>query len=104
MYQAHFGLADMPFRTGSDPRFNLDLASQRAAVRALLDGCRCGNDFTPFFGDFGSGKSTVARRLLREVDPARHTVGELRLTRLQGDGLLDGVTQALGMRSTHALP
>lgn len=104
MYQAHFGLDDMPFRIGSDPRFHVDLAPQRAAVRALLDGSRGGHDFTSLCGDFGCGKSTVARRMLREADPARHTVGELRLTRLEGDGLFDGVTLALGMPATHALP
>jgi len=94
----------MPFRIGPDPNFHVELASQRAVIHALLDASRRGKDFTPLFGDFGIGKSTVARRILQEVNPARHTVGELRLTRLEGDGLLDGVGRALGMRSTHALP
>ena len=104
MYEAHYGLAELPFRIAPDPRFYVDATPHRAAIRGLLDGLGRGEDFTPLVGDFGTGKTTVARRLLEEADPARHVVAELPHVRVQGDELLDRIAEALGLRRPKAAP
>jgi len=40
MYEAHFGLAQLPFRLAPDPRFYVDAAPHRAAIAALMDELR----------------------------------------------------------------
>ena len=104
MYEAHFGLAELPFRIAPDPRFYVDATPHRVAIRALLDRLGRGEEFTPFVGHFGAGKTTVARRMLEEADPARHVVAELPHVRVQGDELLDRIAEALGMRRPKAAP
>ena len=104
MYEAHFGFADMPFRVAPDPRFYVDAAPHRMAIRALLDGLERDEEFVPLIGDFGSGKTTVARRMLEEADPARHLTAELPRLRVEGDDLLERTAEALGMNRTEAAP
>jgi MSHA biogenesis protein MshM len=97
MYEAHFGLAQLPFRLAPDPRFHVDAAPQRAAVLALRDRLRRGDEFIPLVGDFGVGKTTVARRLLQEVRDDHHLTGELPGALLDGEELFGRVTEALGL-------
>ena len=102
MYEAHFGLAQLPFRLAPDPCFYVDAAPHRAALLALLDELKHGDEFIPLVGDFGTGKTTVARRLLEEVHGARHLIGELPGMRIDGDDLFDRVTEALGLGDAGA--
>jgi len=97
MYEAHFGLAQLPFRLAPDPRFYVDAAPHRAAIEALRDELRHGDEFIPLLGDFGTGKTTIARRLLEEVHDGRHLIGELPGMRIEGDELFDRVHEALGL-------
>ena len=104
MYEAHFGLAELPFRIAPDPRFYVDATPHRAAIRALLDRLGRGEDFTPLVGDFATGKTTVARRLLEEAVSSRHVVAELPHVRVEGDELLDRIAEALGMHRAKGAP
>jgi len=97
MYEAHFGLAQLPFRLAPDPRFHVDAAPQRAAILALRAGLLRGEEFIPLVGDFGVGKTTVARRLLQEIHDGRHLTGELPGALIDGDDLFDRVTEALAL-------
>src|ERR1022692_1199547 len=102
MYEAYFGLANLPFRITPDSRFYVDAAPHRAAIRALQDGLGHGDEFMPLIGEFGAGKTTVVRRMLEEVDRARHVAAELPRVRIEGDQLFDRVAEALGMRRAGA--
>jgi len=97
MYEAHFGLAQLPFRLAPDPRFYVDTAPHRAAIAALMDELRQDEEFIPLVGEFGSGKTTIARRLLEQVHGSRHLIGELPGIRIEGDDLFDRVGEALGL-------
>ena len=103
MYEAHFGLAQLPFRLAPDPRFHVEAAPQRAAILALRDGLRRGDEFIPLVGEFGVGKTTVARRLLQEVHDDRHLTGELPGALVDGEDLFDRVAEALGL-GPHGIP
>ena len=96
MYEAHFGLAELPFPTGQDPRYYVDTAPHRAAVLALLAGFERGDEFMLLTGEFGVGKTTIARRMLAQVDRERHRVVELTSLRIEGDELFDRIAEALG--------
>lgn len=102
MYEAHFGLSQLPFRLAPDSSFYVDAPPHRAALAAMLDELRDGEEFIPLVGDFGVGKTIVARRLLEEVRGTRHLVGELPGVRIDGDDLFDRVTEALGLGDAHA--
>jgi type II secretory pathway predicted ATPase ExeA len=102
VYEAHFGLADLPFHIAPDPRFYVDAAPHRAALDALLHGLAQGDEFMLLTGDFGSGKTTVARRLVELVDRDEYAVGELSGLRTEGDGLLNRIAESLGERNFDA--
>lgn len=102
MYEAHFGLARLPFGIAPDSYFYVDAPPHRVAVRALLDRLRGGDEFIPLIGEFGVGKTTVAQRMLEEVDRTRYVAGELPRMRIDGDDLLARVAEALGMREAEA--
>ena len=104
MYEAHFGLAQLPFRLAPDPRFYVDAAPHRAAITALMDELRQDEEFIPLIGDFGTGKTTIARHLLEQVHGTRHLVGELPGTRIEGDDLFDRVGEALGLDDDDDAP
>jgi type II secretory pathway predicted ATPase ExeA len=103
MYEAYFGLADLPFRIAPDPRFYVDTATHRGAIRALQDRLGQGAEFVPLIGDFGTGKTTVGRQLLAEIDRTRQVAAELPRTRIEGDQLLDRVAAAFGLRRAKGL-
>jgi type II secretory pathway predicted ATPase ExeA len=102
MYEAHFGLADLPFHIAPDPRFYVDAAPHRAALDALLRGLGRGDEFMLLTAEFGAGKTTVARRLVELVDHDEVAVGELSGLRTEGDDLLNRIAEALGERNFDA--
>jgi general secretion pathway protein A len=102
MYEAHFGLAELPFPTGQDPRYYVDTPPHRAAVLALLAGFERGDAFMLLTGEFGVGKTTIARRVLAQADSQRHRVVELTSLRIEGDELFDRIAEALGAPSVDA--
>ncbi len=104
MYDAYFGLANLPFCIAPDPRFYVDAAPHRTAIRALQDRLAHGDEFVPLIGEFGVGKTTIGRRLLQECDRKRQLVAELPRMRIDGDQLFDRVAEAFGMRREGAVP
>jgi general secretion pathway protein A len=103
MYEAYFGLANLPFCMAPDPRFYVDTAMHRAALRAVQDRFSHGDEFVPLIGDFGTGKTIAARRLLEEVDRTRQVAAELPRMRLEGDQLFDRVAEAFGLGRVRGL-
>jgi general secretion pathway protein A len=104
MYEAYFGLANLPFCIAPDPRFYVDTAMHRAAIRALQDRFGQGDAFVPLIGDFGTGKTTVGRRWLQEIDRTRQVAGELPRMRLEGDQVFDRVAEVFGLRRARGVP
>jgi len=95
MYEARFGLEGLPFQIAPDLHFHVDTDTHRAALNALQAGLARGDEFIALVGDFGAGKTMVARRFIQGVDRDRHAVVELAGWRIEGDDLLTRIAAAL---------
>lgn len=96
MYDSRFGLEGLPFQIAPDLHFHVDTDTHRAALSALQVGLARGDEFIALVGDFGTGKTMVARRLIQLVDRDRYAVVELAGWRIEGDDLLTRIAGALG--------
>jgi general secretion pathway protein A len=67
MYLTHFGLHDKPFKTSPDPKYLWLGARQQEALAALVAGILGGEGFQVVTGDAGTGKTTLANALLKEL-------------------------------------
>ena len=68
MYLDFFGLKEKPFSLTPDPRFLFLSESHRQALDHLLYGIREREGFILIVGDIGTGKTTICRELLEELD------------------------------------
>ena len=69
MYEAFYRLGGPPFRLTPDPRYLYLSAQHREALGHLLFGIREGSGFVAVTGDIGTGKTTLLRTLMRELEP-----------------------------------
>jgi general secretion pathway protein A len=67
MYLTHFGLHDKPFKTSPDPKYLWLGARQQEALAALVAGILGGEGFHVVTGDAGTGKTTLANAVLKEL-------------------------------------
>jgi general secretion pathway protein A len=74
MYEAFYGLSEPPFRLTPDPHYLYLSTHHREALGHLLFGIREGTGFIAVTGDIGTGKTTLLRALLRDLE-ANTTVG-----------------------------
>ena len=87
MYEAHYGFTETPFSILPDPSF-LYLGRRHALAYATLEyGIEHRAGFTVITGEIGSGKTTLIRHLLNQVDQDI-TVGLISNTRIEADDLL----------------
>jgi general secretion pathway protein A len=67
-YEPFFGLRKKPFSLASDPEFLYESPSHTAALNALIAGIRRREGLLAFTGDVGTGKTTICRAVLRNLD------------------------------------
>jgi type II secretory pathway predicted ATPase ExeA len=67
-YEPFFGLKKKPFSLASDPEFLYESPSHVAALQALLAGIRRREGLLALTGDIGTGKTTICRAVLRNLD------------------------------------
>ena len=94
MYEAHYGLREKPFSILPDPDLIYWAPNHRLAFAMLEFGVMNSAGFTVISGDIGCGKTTLLRRLLRNIDP-KIVVGLLSNIPKGDDGLLRWVMMAL---------
>ncbi len=68
MYLEYYGLSEPPFDITPNPRFLFYSAKHREAFNHLLYGIRERKGFVQMTGEVGSGKTTLCRALLEELD------------------------------------
>ena len=67
-YEPFFGLKKKPFSLASDPEFLYESPGHAAALAALLAGIRRREGLLAFTGEVGTGKTTICRAVLRNLD------------------------------------
>ncbi|MBI2885360.1 MAG: AAA family ATPase [Candidatus Omnitrophica bacterium] len=103
MYLDFLGLREKPFSITSDPSFLYLSKRHREALSHMVYGIRERKGFIEITGEIGTGKTTLCRALVRQLDPTTKTALILHsnLSELQ---LLHGVVQDFGldpMRNTR---
>jgi general secretion pathway protein A len=69
MYEAFYGLNEKPFNLTPDPRFLFLSSKHKEAFAHLLYGIRNRTGFVMVSGEIGTGKTTICRSLLKQLDP-----------------------------------
>jgi general secretion pathway protein A len=68
LYESFYGLAQPPFTLTPDPRFLYLSESHHGAIRRILQSLRRRESFIVLSGDIGTGKTTLCRALLEQLD------------------------------------
>lgn len=114
-YEEFYGFVQPPFTLTPDPRFLYRSGSHEEAITLLLQALRRREGFIVLTGDIGTGKTTICRALLQQLDASTFTSlllnPFLSVEELLREALLDfGVLSREAMRtgrvasaSTHEL-
>jgi general secretion pathway protein A len=97
MYEAFYGLREKPFVLYPDPYFIYWSEGHRMAYSMLEYGVINNIGFTVITGDIGSGKTTMVRHLLAQID-TRAEVGLLNSTSFANGDLLQWVMMCFGQQ------
>jgi putative secretion ATPase (PEP-CTERM system associated) len=97
MFDDFYGLTGRPFQLTPDPQFYFESATHRKALSYLGYGLAQGEGFIVITGEVGAGKSTLVAHLMRKVDPAQLTVGQIVTSNLDGAELVHVAAQAFGL-------
>ncbi|KHT38161.1 ExeA family protein [Vibrio sinaloensis] len=68
MYKQHFGFTELPFSIVPNSRFLFQSQRHKEAITRLNAGLGEGGGFAMLTGEVGTGKTTVARAMLRALD------------------------------------
>jgi putative secretion ATPase (PEP-CTERM system associated) len=97
MFDDFYGLAGRPFQLTPDPQFYFESATHRKALSYLGYGLAQGEGFIVITGEVGAGKSTLVAHLMRKVDPAQLSVGQIVTSNLDGEELIHVAAQSFGL-------
>ena len=67
-YETFYGLREKPFNLSSDPSFFYNSSAHAAAFEDLLSGIRRRESLSVLTGDIGTGKTTLCRTVLQNLD------------------------------------
>ncbi len=101
MYEAFYSLRELPFRLTPDPDYLYLSAHHREALGHLLYGIREGSGFVAVTGEIGTGKTTLLRTLLRDLEPDT-TVAYLFNPALSDVELLQTINSELGLTASSS--
>jgi general secretion pathway protein A len=96
MYTDYFGFREKPFNITPDPRFFYANPSYQEAYASLLYGIHERRGFIVLTGEIGTGKTTLLRRLMENMEPNVRFVFFYNTT-LSFEELLDFTCEELGL-------
>ena len=99
MYLDFYGFREKPFNLTPDPRFVFLSRNHREAFAHLLYGISNRVGFISLTGEVGSGKTTVLRALLNQLDADHYRTALIFNPRLSGPELLQSINRELGISS-----
>ncbi len=97
MYAAHYKLSGRPFQLSPDHRFFFGSRSHQKAMAYLTYGLTERDGFIVITGDIGTGKTTLVRHLLNQIDRDSFVTGTVVTTQLEADDALRMVASAFGL-------
>jgi putative secretion ATPase (PEP-CTERM system associated) len=97
VYQSYYNLTGKPFRLSPDPAFFFPSRGHKRALAYLRYGLNQDEGFVVITGSPGTGKTTLAKILLQEMD-ASVVVAHLTTTQLEADDMLRMVAASFGLR------
>jgi len=97
MYEKFYGLKEPPFNLTPDSRFLFMSQHHREAMAALLYGIRERKGFTLLTGEIGSGKTTLCRALVSELDGSGTQVALVLNSYLNETELLQTINEELAI-------
>ena len=102
MYEEYYGLAEKPFSLTPDPKYLYKSESHASAFELLQYAIRRREGFVVVTGDIGTGKTTLCRALLEQID--RKTFSALVLNPfLSQEDLLKLILQDFGVVSREEI-
>lgn len=96
MYREYFGFEQKPFELVPNPRFLYRSQAHQKAINYLQYGIKEGAGFILFTGEIGSGKTTILRDLIHNVDP-QTVVSMVFNTRVDADQLVAMINEDFGL-------
>ncbi|HYP17768.1 MAG TPA: AAA family ATPase [Opitutus sp.] len=96
MYQSYYGFKEMPFNITPDPRFLYLSPTHQEALQHLKYGIAERKGFIVLVGEVGCGKTTLCRRFLNELDPARYDTALILNPRVTETQMLKAILTELG--------
>jgi len=68
MYTGFYGFSEKPFELASDPQYFFLTPSHRSVIASIIDGIKNRRGFISVIGEVGTGKTTLIRFLLDQLD------------------------------------
>jgi len=99
MYEAFYGFTGKPFQLNPDPQFYFDSREHRRAMSFVEYGMHQGEGFIVITGEVGTGKTTLVRNLLANLDSRQVVAANLVSTQLDAEDTLRMVAGAFGIRT-----
>lgn len=96
MYTSYFGFREVPFSVTPDPQLFYSNALYQEALATLLYGIKNKKGFIVITGDVGTGKTTLLRKLMRNLEATDHCVSIFN-THLSYPELLQLIVHDLGL-------
>ena len=96
MYQSFYGFTEMPFAVTPDLRYLYLSATHQEALQHLKYGVAERKGFIVLIGEPGSGKTTISRRFLEELDRNRFDSALIRNPRVTETQMLKSILIELG--------
>jgi putative secretion ATPase (PEP-CTERM system associated) len=101
VYESFYKLSNKPFRLSPDPQFFFPSSGHKRALSYLLYGLNQGEGFVVITGAPGTGKTTLAHKLLSQIDPGSQLVSHLASTQIEAEDLLRLVAASFKLRSEN---
>jgi len=97
MYCEYFGFSEKPFTITPNPQFIYLSEHHREAFAHLLYGIDSHAGFIAMIGEVGTGKTTVLRTLLTQLDPEKYRSALIFNPCLSGEQLLASICREFGV-------
>ena len=97
MYCDYFGLSEKPFTITPNPHFVFLSSIHREAFARLLYGVDSHAGFIALTGEVGTGKTTMLRTLLTQLDPEKYRSALIFNPCMSGEQLLGSICKEFGV-------